>query len=92
MLMRRGPFACGTMNRVGEKFRKTSCFCSSAASSGTGIDRSRYRSPTCYIARSRGTVMALRHRLVGTTCAYCQLLIQPMKILREPVFDQVTPA
>src|SRR5690606_16441611 len=60
--------------------------------SATGLDVTYHLSPSWRIDKSRATVVAPLHVSVGTTFAYSQLFIQPMKIRRPPVFDQVTPA
>src|SRR5690349_19687252 len=60
--------------------------------SSTGFEATTNVAPTFSSRRSLGTVIALRQVFVGTRSAYCQLLIQPKKILRSPVFAQVIPA
>ena len=61
----------------------------------TGSETSMYLLFSEISLSSRGSVIALLHTPVGTTCAYCQLLIQPMEI-RLPsdsgIFENVTVA
>src|ERR1035437_10103250 len=64
------------------------------ANSFTGFEVSKQCPFSSINDNSRGIVVALRQTVVGTTAAYFQLLIHPMKILLPSVpgiFDQVTP-